>query len=58
VTEVFSINDDIRKLIVDGKTTIDIYTKARENGFITMKEDGILKVLQGLTTLDELRRVL
>jgi type IV pilus assembly protein PilB len=58
VTEVFSINDDIRKLIVDGKTTIDIYTKARENGFLTMKEDGILKVLQGLTTLDELRRVL
>lgn len=58
ITEVFEINDDIRKLIVEGNTTIDMYTKARENGFLTMKEDGILKVLQGLTTLDELRRVL
>lgn len=58
VTEVFSITDDIRKSIVAGKSSIDIYTKARENGFVTMKEDGILKVLQWLTTLDELRRVL
>jgi type II secretory ATPase GspE/PulE/Tfp pilus assembly ATPase PilB-like protein len=46
VTEVFSLTDDIRKLIVDGRSSIDVYVKARENGFITMKEDGILKVLQ------------
>jgi type IV pilus assembly protein PilB len=58
VTEVFSLTDDIRKLIIDGRSSIDLYAKARENGFITMKEDGILKVLQWLTTLDELRRVL
>jgi len=58
VTEIFDINDDIKKLIVAGKSSVDIYTKARENGFLTMKEDGILKVLEGKTTLDELRRVL
>lgn len=56
--EAFEITDDIKKLIVDGKTDIDIYAKARENGHLTLKEDGILKVLQWLTTLDELRRVL
>lgn len=44
--EAFEITDDIKKLIVDGKTDIDIYAKARENGHLTLKEDGILKVLQ------------
>lgn len=58
ITETFELTDDIRKCIVEGKTTIDIYTKVRENGYLTMREDGILKVLQWLTTLDELRRVL
>jgi type II secretory ATPase GspE/PulE/Tfp pilus assembly ATPase PilB-like protein len=34
-----------------------MYAKARENGYLTMKEDGILKLLDGLTTIDEIRRV-
>ncbi len=58
VIEMFEITDDIRRMIVDGKIGIDLYAKARENGFLTLKEDGILKMLQGNTTLDELRRVL
>jgi type II secretory ATPase GspE/PulE/Tfp pilus assembly ATPase PilB-like protein len=45
-------------MIIDGKIGVDLYTKARENGFLTIKEDGIIKMLQGKTTLDELRRVL
>lgn len=48
----------MRKMIVDGKIGIDLYAKARENGFLTLQEDGIIKMLQGQTTLDELRRVL
>lgn len=58
VVEVFEITDDLRRMIVDGKIGIDLYAKARENGFITLKEDAIIKMLQGLTTLDEIRRVL
>jgi len=58
VIETFEITDDIRKMIVEGKIGIDLYGKARENGFLTLKEDGIIKMLQGNTTLDELRRVL
>jgi len=45
-------------MIVDGKIGIDLYAKARESGFLTLKEDGMIKMLQGNTTLDELRRVL
>lgn len=56
--ETFEITDDIRRMIVDGKIGVDLYAKARENGFLTLQEDGVLKMLQGNTTLDELRRVL
>ncbi len=58
IIETFEITDDIRKMIVDGKIGVDLYAKARENGFLTLQEDGIIKMLQGDTTLDELRRVL
>lgn len=52
------IGDDIRKMIIDDKVGIDLYAKARENGFLTLQEDGMIKMIQGMTTLDELRRVL
>ncbi|MFA7298774.1 MAG: GspE/PulE family protein [Candidatus Absconditabacterales bacterium] len=58
VIETFEIDDDIRRMIVDGKIGVDLYAKARENGFLTLREDGIIKMLQGNTTLDEIRRVL
>ena len=45
-------------MIVEGRNAVEIYGKARENGYLTMKEDGIIKMLDGLTTLDEIRRVL
>ncbi|MEI6118367.1 MAG: hypothetical protein WCP92_03880 [bacterium] len=45
-------------MIVDGKIGVDLYAKVRENGFLTLREDGIIKMIQGDTTLDELRRVL
>ncbi len=56
--ETFEITDDIKNLIVEGKTGIDLYAKARENWYLTLREDGIMKILKGETTLDEIRRVL
>jgi type II secretory ATPase GspE/PulE/Tfp pilus assembly ATPase PilB-like protein len=38
-------------------TTSDIEEKAIEKGMITMYQDGILKVLSGETSLDEIHRV-
>ena len=58
VVETFEITDDIRKMIVDGKIWIDLYSRAREEWFLTLKEDGIIKMLKWETSLDELRRVL
>jgi len=57
IVETLEITDDIRNMIIDNANTMMIYSKVRETGYLTMKEDGILKMLEGLTTLDEIRRV-
>jgi type II secretory ATPase GspE/PulE/Tfp pilus assembly ATPase PilB-like protein len=57
ILELLEITEEIRKLIIDQGNDFEIFAKARENGFITLQEDGILKVLQGLTTIEEVHRV-
>ncbi|MEI6426411.1 MAG: GspE/PulE family protein [Candidatus Absconditabacteria bacterium] len=57
IIETLEITDDLRNMIIDQANTMMIYSKVRESGYLTMKEDGVLKMLEGLTTLDELRRV-
>ncbi len=58
IIETFEITDEIRRMIVEWKIGIDLYAKARENGFLTLKEDGMMKMLNWETTIDEIRRVL
>lgn len=55
--ETFEITDDIKTMIIDWASTLMMYSKARETWYLTMKEDGILKMLDGITTLEEIRRV-
>ena len=57
VMEVFVIDRDIQTLINSGAITSELKDKAVENGMLTMAQDGILKVLEGLTTLEEVERV-
>lgn len=57
IFEVLLLDDDIRRAIVDRKNSNDIESLARENGMRTMLEDGLLKVKNGLTTLEEVIRV-
>lgn len=57
VYEVLTINDDIEKLILDMASESDITKAALENGMITMAQDGILKAVEGITSLDEVWRV-
>lgn len=56
--ETFEITDDIKNLIVEWRTWIDLYAKVRENWYLTLREDWIIKILKWETTLDEIRRVL
>jgi len=55
--EVFEISEEIQDLILKRSTSAEIQRKAEEQGMITMRQDGYLKALQGMTTLAEINRV-
>jgi general secretion pathway protein E len=57
ITEFLVMDDVLRKLIMEHAQASVIEEKAREIGMNTMYQDGLLKVLRGLTTLDEVLRV-
>ncbi len=57
IYEVFDVNEEIEKLITHNATTEELERKARDNGMITMVEDGFYKVLQGITSIEEVMRV-
>jgi type IV pilus assembly protein PilB len=57
IFEVLRVNRAIRALIRDGASEDCIAKAAREQGMKTLFEDGLQKVRDGITTLDELRRV-
>ena len=55
--EVMDVNEEIQNLIVARATSAEIQRKAQQQGMITMRQDGYLKVLQGVTTIEEVNRV-
>lgn len=57
IFEVMPISDKIAKLILQRADSNSIEKEAVAEGMITMKQDGYLKVLDGLTTVDEILRV-
>lgn len=57
IFEVLVLSPEIVTLIENLGTEEDILRAALENGMVTMTQDGILKTLEGITTLDEVWRV-
>jgi general secretion pathway protein E len=57
IYELLPIDDPIRSLIMQQANAHTIKAEAMERGLKTLLQDGALKVLQGLTTVDELLRV-
>ncbi|MDO8573971.1 MAG: ATPase, T2SS/T4P/T4SS family [Candidatus Daviesbacteria bacterium] len=55
--EVLSVTDAISKLILEHASSSDIEQASVAAGMITMKQDGYLKVLEGVTTMEEVLRV-
>ncbi len=53
IFEIFPIHDGIRAMIYDNVTAARLRAQARQDGMRTMREDGIRKVLAGLTTIEE-----
>jgi general secretion pathway protein E/type IV pilus assembly protein PilB len=56
VFEIFVIDDEARKLIYDRVSSSVLRNRAREMGMRTLREDGVRKVLAGLTTAEEVIR--
>jgi len=58
IYEIMVMNAEIEKLIQAGKVSeFDIQAVAAQNGMITMAQDGILKAMQGITSVEEVLRV-
>ncbi len=51
-----AIDDDIRELILSGGTAIDIKKKAAEIGMISLRRSGLIKIKDGVTTIEEVVR--
>jgi type IV pilus assembly protein PilB len=56
IFEIFVVDDEARKLIYDRVPTNVLRARAREMGMRTLREDGVRKVLAGLTTPEEVIR--
>jgi len=57
IHEVLQMSPAIRELVIANSSAEKIEIQARKEGMLTMLEDGIFKAVQGLTTLEEVYRV-
>ena len=58
IYEVLTMNQEIEKLILSGQASeYDMRDNAKKNGMITMVQDGLLKALDGITSVEEIFRV-
>lgn len=57
IHEVLPISDAIRELMIKNATAEEIEKQARKEGMLTMLEDGIYKASRGVTTVEEVLRV-
>ena len=55
--EVMDVSEEIQVMITRRATTSEIQRQAQREGMVTMRQDGYLKALQGITTLEEVNRV-
>ncbi len=58
IFEIFTMDDKIKQLTIDKAPSFKIMQQAIENGMISMLQDGILKVLEAETSLEEIYRVI
>ena len=54
--EVMEISDELRELILVGASGLELKRKAVEEGMITLRRSGLHKVVEGVTTIEEVAR--
>ncbi|HEY0787809.1 MAG TPA: type IV-A pilus assembly ATPase PilB [Thermoanaerobaculia bacterium] len=54
--EVMAIDDEIREMILSGASAIELRKKAIDNGMLTLRRSGLVKIKDGVTTIEEVVR--
>ncbi|HEX2979162.1 MAG TPA: type IV-A pilus assembly ATPase PilB, partial [Anaerolineaceae bacterium] len=54
--EVMEVDDEIRELILVGASAMELKKKAIERGMLTLRRSGLIKVMSGTTTMEEVAR--
>ena len=57
VYELMTMTNNLKRMIIAGANTLDMQKVAMQEGMLTLEQSGIIKALQGLTSLEEVYRV-
>lgn len=57
VVEILVFDEDLDEILARGESKAELKSAAKEKGFKSMKDDGILKILEGKTDIEALSRV-
>ena len=58
VSEAIEINDDLKKIINEGSKELTLESIKKSQDFISIKQDGLLKASKGITTIEEILRII
>ena len=57
IYETFLVDDEMERFILKNPSIVDMKELAIRKGMILMRQDGLIKVLEGITTIEEIERV-
>jgi type IV pilus assembly protein PilB len=57
IFEAFLVDDEMERFILTSPSISDLREMAQKKGMVTMYQDGLLKVMDGITTIEEVERV-
>jgi len=57
IFEFFLVDDEMESFILKSPSISDLRKMAEKKGMVTMKKDGLIKVIKGITTMEEVKRV-
>jgi general secretion pathway protein E len=57
IHELFMLDDEMHRVIMSGADATKLHIAARDQGMTTLYEDGLRKVVQGITSMEEVLRV-
>jgi len=57
IYELLKIDKDIESILINGGGEIEIDELSRKKGMVSLQQDGILKIIQGLTTFEEVEKI-